>query len=198
MEVATVVGTYALLHTLLLFKLQKPRIWLSLSNALLLSCLSINTGHQVYEHGFNAAHQLLAAPQNTHLADYVIGFFIADMLFGHVYDKATMGVLTGYVHHTAYICLVYYLKTAGHANLIYMCVPFEIPTALLDMNRLDTHRRFNIPFGITFVLCRLIYNMYVIAAVSNYNAAYPCIAGLMLLMHIYWFKTWFSKHFINP
>jgi len=198
MEVAAVVGTYALLHGILsAVSLQKPRIWLSLANAMLLSGLSIKTAHVVYQHGTNFGLQLIAAPQDDQLANYVMGFFTADMLLGHIYDRETMGILTGYVHHTVYIGLIYYLKTVGHANLIYMCVPFEIPTALLDMNRLDTHKRCNIPFGITFVLCRLIYNVYVIVAASYFNEAYPCIAGLMLTMHMYWFNTWFNKYFIT-
>ena len=74
------VGTYGLLYGVLSLQIQKPRIWLSLSNALLLSTLSYKMTQIIHEDGFDSGRQLILAPQNTLLADYVIGFFTAEFV----------------------------------------------------------------------------------------------------------------------
>jgi len=200
MEVVAVIAAYSMLHQVLSIIVpdNKGRVWLSLINAAILSGLSAKTCYYVYVYGYNVSPYLLEKPQNTQLANYVMGFFTVDLLLGHIYDRANVGILTGYVHHSVYIALVYYLKTVGHSNLIYMCLPFEIPTALLDMNRLDKQKRFNLPFGISFIFCRLLYNMYIITAVMQINYGYSFIASLMLTMHMYWFYTWSNKYLALP
>jgi hypothetical protein len=198
MEILSVVSGYTTLYLLLSAVLPEPyvaktRVFLSLFNAALLSALSARTIMYIIQP--NTVVNLLEDAQNTTLANYVIGFFSADMLVGYVFTPESMGILTGYVHHTVYACLVYYLREHSHSNLIYLCLPFEIPTLLLDLNRLDSQKRYNGAFAISFVLCRVMYNIYIIALMSELSIAYQSIATAMLLMHLYWLQEWTTKQY---
>ena len=198
MEILSVVSGYTTLYMLLSAAVPEPyvaktRVFLSLLNATLLSALSART--ILYISQANPVGHLLEDEQNTTLANYVIGFFSADMLVGYVFTPESMGFLTGYVHHTVYVCLVYYLREHSHSNLIYLCLPFEIPTLILDLNRLDPQKRYNGAFAVSFVLCRVMYNIYIITLMSELSAAYQSIATGMLLMHLYWLQEWFSKQY---
>jgi len=198
MEILSVVSGYTTLYLLLSAVLPEPyvaktRVFLSLLNATLLSALSTRT--IMYISQPNPVANLLEDVQDTMLANYVIGFFSADMLLGYVFTPESMGFLTGYVHHTVYVSLVYYLRTHSHSNLIYLCLPFEIPTLLLDLNRLDSQKRFNGVFAVSFVLCRVIYNIYIIVLMSEISAAYQFIATSMLCIHLYWLQEWTRKQY---
>jgi len=198
MEILSVVSGYTTLYMLLSAALPEPyvaktRVCLSLLNAALLSALSARTIMYIVQP--NSVANLLEDAQNTTLANYVIGFFSADMLVGYVFTPESMGFLTGYVHHTVYACLVYYLRTNNHSNLIYLCLPFEIPTLILDLNRLDPQKRYNGAFAVSFVLCRIMYNIYIIILMSEISVAYQSIATAMLLMHLYWLQEWTVKQY---
>jgi hypothetical protein len=198
MEILSVVSGYTTLYLLLSAVLPEPyvaktRVFLSLLNATLLSALSTRTIMYIIQP--NPVANLLEDVQDTMLANYVIGFFSADMLLGYVFTPESMGFLTGYVHHTVYVSLVYYLRTHSHSNLIYLCLPFEIPTLLLDLNRLDSQKRFNGVFAVSFVLCRVIYNIYIIVLMSEISAAYQFIATSMLCIHLYWLQEWTRKQY---
>jgi len=198
MEILSVISGYTTLYLLLSAVLPEPyvaktRVFLSLLNATLLSALSTRT--IMYISQPNPVANLLEDVQDTMLANYVIGFFSADMLLGYVFTPESMGFLTGYVHHTVYVSLVYYLRTHSNSNLIYLCLPFEIPTLLLDLNRLDSQKRFNGVFAVSFVLCRVIYNIYIIVLMSEISAAYQFIATSMLCIHLYWLQEWTRKQY---
>jgi hypothetical protein len=110
-------------------------------------------------------------------------------------DPHNMELVTGYIHHTAYTAILLYLRYTQQSNLIYLCLPFEIPTVLMNLNRMDSEKRLTIPFGTTFLLFRLLYNLYVIAVLRT-DPLKATVATLMLTVHAHWFRIWLSK-FVN-
>jgi len=192
-EILDIMGVYGGLYLILVPHVSNIRIWLSLFNTIVLSAMSLKTMYYIIYYT-NPTQVLLNETQNTQLANYLIGFFASDMIYGGIFEPAKINILSGYIHHSLYIALIYYIKSVGHSNLIYLCLPFEIPTMILDINRLDIKKRFDIPFGISFVAWRLIYNMYLINLISQMNLYYMCITSLMFPIHLYWFALWLEKN----
>jgi hypothetical protein len=142
-------------------------------------------------HGTTMTEHLLEKPEQTWLTDYTIGYFAADLVLGHVYGG--LNLFAGYVHHSVYLALLLFLRTQNQSNLIYLCLPFEIPTMIQSIHTIDKHRYYPILFGSTFVAFRLIGNVAVIYLVYRVSLLYSIIATLMLATHIAWFTDWTKK-----
>ena len=170
----------------------KSRDLIALLQTIALSLLSIYT---TYQSGLPQPALLLAVPEQTMLNDAITAHFITDLAVGHFLDRHNMEVVTGYIHHSAYAVILLVLRYTQQSNLIYLCLPFEIPTVLMNLNRMDPKKRFTLPFGTTFLFFRVLYNLYVIAAVSS-NPAHATLTTLMLAVHAHWFTIWRRK-FVN-
>jgi hypothetical protein len=187
---------YLSAHYLSLLCFQNPtkaRQFIGLLNTLGLSLLSSYSLVLVYNNGLRSVPSLMALPEHTELNDSIVAHFTTDLAVGHFLDRPNMELVTGYVHHAVYAAILTYLRQTQQSNLIYLCLPFEIPTVLMNLNRFDEAKRFTLPFGTTFLLFRVLYNLYVIAAVSN-NPLHVCVATAMLAMHTHWFQLWFRKY----
>jgi len=171
----------------------KARQFIGLLNTLGLSLLSSYSLVLIYNNGLDVTPTLMALPEHTELNDSIVAHFTTDLAIGHLLDRSNMELLTGYVHHAIYALILTYLRQTQQSNLIYLCLPFEIPTVLMNLNRFDEQKRFTLPFGATFFLFRVLYNLYVIAAISD-NPLHICVATAMLAMHTHWFRLWFSKY----
>ena len=125
------------------------------------------------------------------LNDYITAYFTYDLVTGHFSEDKSFGLLTGYIHHSVYILLLLYLRLTNESYLIYYFLPFEIPTAILDLKKLSKAPYLSNIFGVSFALFRLAYNTYIIALMPN--AYYSGITTLMLGLHIYWFSIWLQK-----
>ena len=185
-------GLYGILYSIPQTK-PKARVYVSLTNALILSALSYRTFTSIHAHGTNTTLALLTQPEELWLANYTIGYFSADLLLGALFDRKHMSIVAGYVHHSIYIALVQYLKSIGHSNLIYICAPFEIPTLLLDINRIKSTALGQTAFGVSFATFRIAYNIYMLSTVYKANPGYNVITILMLTLHTVWIRDWYSK-----
>jgi hypothetical protein len=174
--------SYFLIYTLIKPYTEKARLYISAINSLYLSLVATQT--------FS-----LTIPQyhSPALAEYITGYFAADLILGHIFDRKNLNVLTGYIHHSAFICLIWQVRATNETNLIYMFLPFEIPTLLLDLTRLYKIKALDYSFGASFFAFRIIYNIHIISLLSNYNTPYAVITTALLVLHIYWFRGWTIK-----
>ena len=153
------------------------RIVLSLINAAFLTVLSFSEKRAPIE-----------------LNNYVTGFFIYDIALGHYYDKDNIGLLTGYIHHSVYLVLLYYIKWTDESHLIYLFLPFELPTLIQDLKKLAPSENLNNLFGLTFITNRVIYNIYILQRTPTH---YKWIIVSMLTIHIFWLTQWLKKRYQN-
>jgi hypothetical protein len=130
-------------------------------------------------------------PNPIYLNNYITAYFTYDLVTGHFTDHKTFGLLTGYIHHSVYILLLLHLRLTNTSHLIYYFLPFEIPTAFLDLKKLSKSPYLSNIFGASFFAFRLIYNTYLIRQMPN--VYYSGITTLMLTLHIYWFSIWLFK-----
>jgi len=195
MGLSTQLGLYGSAHVVSYLYFKNPtksRNIIALLNTIALSLISI---HAAATGGLPQPALLLAAPEQTTLNDSIASHFITDLVIGHLMDNKNMEIVTGYIHHSAYATILLYLRRTEQSNLIYLCLPFEIPTVLMNLNRMDHKKRLSIPFGVTFLLFRIIYNMYVIASLRQ-MPHYSIVATLMLTVHVHWYRIWVTK-FVN-
>ena len=157
---------------------EDARIVTSIVNAGLLSAISI---------GF------LNQDNPFILNEYITGFFLYDLIVGHYLDrKNTLSTLSGYAHHIIYIGLLTYLRYTNESRLIYLFLPFEIPTVILDIKKLYPSELLNIIFGIQFLVFRIFYNLYVIYVIPI--QIYKIVPTATLILHIYWFNLWSKRY----
>lgn len=110
-----------------------------------------------------------------------------------MFDRKNLNILTGYIHHTTFICLIIYVKTTNETNLIYMLLPFEIPTLLLDLSRIYKTKALDYSFGISFFAFRIIHNILIISTLTSYYQPYALIVTALLVLHLHWFRNWYIK-----
>ncbi len=183
----TTVGVYSSIYIFVNSYIQKTRILISLANSTALSLYGI------YSHIYINQNE-----ENTALADYIWGYFFFDMFIGHFYDRTKFNLLTGYIHHTIYLGLVTYIRITKQTYLIYPFLHFEIPTAILDINKIYPNKNFNNAFGISFFIFRLAYNIYIIPFIYSISIYYSLVTILMLCVHGYWFSIWLRRFNSTP
>jgi len=124
------------------------------------------------------------------LNQYITGHFIYDTLTGHFFDRVNFNLLTGYIHHSVYLLLLFYIRQTNESHLIQLLLPFEIPTLVQDLKKLYKHPSLDALFGSSFVVYRVIYNVYVIRQTPP---PYRWITSLMLVLHVFWLQQWLKK-----
>jgi hypothetical protein len=67
----------------------------------------------------------------------------------------------------------------------------------LNLNRLIKDRPFDVPFGITFLLFRIIYNVWLLFIMMRYNLLYTALTALMLTVHSYWYCKWLKRYLLK-
>ena len=173
------------------------RTVVSFINTASLSTFSGFSLYLFYLQDHDAINRVLSLPHFTQLADLLVGNFLVDLIIGHFYDRAKLYLLEGYIHHILYIASISYIRSTGESNLILLYLPFEIPTVFLNLNRLIKDRPFDIPFGVTFLLFRIIYNVWLLFIMAKYNIAYMALTTLMLGVHSYWYSKWLKRYLLK-
>jgi hypothetical protein len=195
------IATYTgLFYTLNCFGFEplKARAFNSFINAAFLSYMGIISFSAFLVHQYDTPNYLLRKPEQVWLTDYIIGFFTIDLVLGHFYGG--LNLITGYVHHSIYILLLLYLRLYHESNLIYLCLPFELPTMFQSLQQISPqHYRpyLSAAFGSTFVLFRLVGNSIVIYMAYQVSMLYTIVASLMMITHIAWFSEWTYKRLLT-
>jgi len=168
-------------------KYPKIRIITSLIQASILSLYALYT--------YLTHNTLFIRNDDTILNDNIVGFFVYDLTYGMIVDRANFDTITGLLHHSVYILILRYLRYNYLSHLIYPFLPFEVPTVLMDIRKINPTREVDYAFGLSFFLFRILYNFYLLAFFTQTSYAYGVIISLMLAVHISCFKTWTEKRF---
>jgi hypothetical protein len=178
---------YSAIFMLFKNKYPKIRVVTSLIQASLLSLYALN----VYLNN----NTLFISYDDTVLNDEIAGFFLYDLTYGMIVDRPNFDIITGLLHHSVYIVLLRYLRINNISNLIYPFLPFEVPTVLMDIRKINPSTEVDYVFGFSFFTFRILYNFYLIGAFMQTSYVYSSIITLMLGVHTFWFKTWVEKRF---
>ena len=131
---------------------------------------------------------------------------VMDLLIGWVFYSDHLYFLTTWIHHIVYIWLMVLLVT-GEGYITSLPYPYtpafvcalleEFPTMILGLGTVFPQLRQDMIFGITFGLTRILFHMYLLAYMYQFdNVPMTIILCYVnpLLMHTHWFYNWATKY----
>lgn len=202
-----------LLGVVFLGKDRKRFAWLiSLMNSgLLLIVGAIFTTIRLSEHPELLLQQYMEVTVfhslNNYCALVCLWFALAnifDLAVGSVFYPKYVGFLTGWVHHSAFIWIMY-ACTSGNTPwgpvrpfsslFLFHCIE-ELPTFLLALGSMFPSLRSDLGFGVTFFLFRILLHLYMFVYLYRLqcDTIVTVIFFLTTLLHLNWFGTWVTKY----
>lgn len=124
---------------------------------------------------------------------YFMGYLVFDIVFGTLYYKPYMNILTSYVHHFIYLWISSYALITNNTHIYIMFFIEELPTFVLCLGKCNPQYRKDNLFGYSFFILRILYHSILALLLLN-NITTKLLALFPLGMHIYWFSIWFSKY----
>lgn len=123
-----------------------------------------------------------------------MAFCIMDLVVGTLEYASEVQLLTGWVHHVVYFCIVGVMVATHTTNtFVLMCI-CEVPTFILALGRIHKPARADVAFGVTFIATRVLYYAMVFAKglLEGAPTALVVVSGLVLLLHLSWMRDWIA------
>ncbi len=128
-----------------------------------------------------------------------ISYLSLETIYGTIYFRESMPLLTGYIHHTIYLFFILYLLyNYEFSSIAFLSLGFleEIPTILLNIKRYYgiKSESFNLAYGILFLIFRVLYHIYLINKVyyiDNYAFSFGILG---LIAHVKFLYDWYVKY----
>ncbi|KAJ1679405.1 hypothetical protein EV182_002118 [Spiromyces aspiralis] len=134
-----------------------------------------------------------AVIRSDDLSNLATGFFASylawDLILGMIYYRARIQVLTGYIHHTAYLALVVRAAMLNYTAVFMMFCVMEVPTIILAFGHMQPQWRRDDLFSGVFFVTRIVLHL---ALMLGFYRMYPdrIIWKVVLAafsLHVYWF-----------
>ncbi|WWD01191.1 hypothetical protein V866_008131 [Kwoniella sp. B9012] len=118
------------------------------------------------------------------------------LTIGYLKYPSQVGLLTGWIHHTVYITLMFYVVQAQITPIFLMGAVMELPTFDLAISNLFPTLRNDLRFLSSFFIFRILFHsIYLIDCARPSSRAFmddswvpTVMLGLALMMHLSWFK----------
>ena len=131
------------------------------------------------------------------MAMFYMMILMSDIFWGLQYYPQHFELLSGWVHHIAYIVILYYIFIFGVSRGFALCCLEEIPTLILGLGRIFPTLRNDVGFGATFFVFRVVYHG-ILTIVAFATPKVPWIFCWFFVaafgLHMYWFKNWAAKY----
>ncbi|KAN0063336.1 hypothetical protein ACQY0O_004502 [Thecaphora frezii] len=176
----------------------KKRCWVLTTMASAVMCLaSLPYLADLATSGFDL-HQLRPRTKTVAepLAAYFVAYLVSDLALGSIYYRSMINFASGWVHHTAYVCLFSWWAHRGWVHLAAAGAIFELPTLVMGAASIHPPLRSNTAFTLTFFATRIFYHLtLVLASITEYGRHAPGIDGswgpvvsmiVTYPMHVYW------------
>lgn len=124
---------------------------------------------------------------------YFMSYLFFDITVGHIYYKKHIDLLSGYIHHVVYFFISMYALYTNNAPLYILYFIEELPTFILNIGSYNKKYKRNKTFGITFLLARILYHIFLVYHTYKIKIILP-FAIMSLGLHIYWWSNWLKKY----
>ena len=128
---------------------------------------------------------------------WMISYLVVDLFFGLLDYRSQLRVDTTYVHHALYFLVEVFCLLNGYARYYLIFSVLELPTCVLALGSAFPSWRHDALFGGTFLITRILYEVFVAAALVAVGApmplyllAPPVVASLA--MHVVWMRAWMA------
>jgi hypothetical protein len=171
-------------------KTDKQISWLlTFASSLVCTVVSIPHFMSFWKSGWDM--NLLSVDSNFHTAliCFFISYLMLDLTLGSIYYRHRITVLTGWVHHLLYICILFWLLKSRSSSFFSASCLLELPTLLLALGSFRDHWRCDLLFATTFFVLRLVFHAHMIIALKQRHRleALWMVAVAIFPLHLYWF-----------
>ncbi|KAI8388551.1 uncharacterized protein BYT42DRAFT_560471 [Radiomyces spectabilis] len=132
----------------------------------------------------------------TALVCFFIVYLVLDLSLGSVFYRRRITILTGWVHHTAYIVILLWFLHRRISSFFAMASILELPTLILAIGSLKKKWRSDLLFAASFFLLRLVLHICMIFMLRRYRRVDTLwmIAVAVLPLHLFWFYCIVNLH----
>ncbi|CAO3590676.1 unnamed protein product [Absidia cylindrospora] len=135
--------------------------------------------------------QLLGMESSVHtsLVCFFITYLVMDLSLGSMYYKGRITIATGWIHHSIYIVILFWLMRSRSASFFTVNAILELPTVILAVGSMRASWRSDFLFASSFFALRLVYHAWMIVSVKQYHRLESLwlVALLVFPLHVYWF-----------
>ena len=154
-------------------------------------------GYRLVTEGLRVLYQEDPLTTDYGLSVFAIIFFavylVLDIALGVVFYREQMGFLTGWVHHSLYLVMLWWVSNEKLQPLFTAFLLSEIPTMLMSFGHLDKRYRTDALFGLSYLFVRVLYHGYLLVLfLENWTPGWSLVIGT-LVMHLHWFRQWVSS-----
>lgn len=89
------------------------------------------------------------------LTSFFLAYLLVDCFLGLLHYRSEFNVLTGWVHHSAYTLLLFYVLQERFAHIFALAAVMELPTFVLSLSVLVPATRSDLVFSSLFFLTRI-------------------------------------------
>lgn len=141
--------------------------------------------------GFDVRVMVVDTRINRFICTFFGTFCLLDIAYGMLFYPKQIDLLTGWVHHSVYLWLMYYVHVHHIQGGFALFLVEELPTFLLALGNVSREWRTNFAFGAAFFATRIAWHGWLL---SKFWAARRTIAQplwplvtLTLALHLHWF-----------
>lgn len=133
--------------------------------------------------------------RNTRYNSFICTFFgtfcFLDIVYGVLFYPKQIDLLTGWVHHSVYLWLMYYVHLHGLQGGFCLFLIEELPTFLLALGNVSRPWRTNLIFGACFFVTRIVWHAFLLGEfwLHRREIEQPlwALVALTLALHVHWF-----------
>ncbi|SAM05481.1 hypothetical protein [Absidia glauca] len=183
-------GLYFYLSLALVAKTEKQISWvLTFASSVVCTIVSIPYYMRFWRSGWDM--QLLGTESAVHtaLVCFFITYLVLDLTLGSMYYRRRITIATGWIHHSIYIVILFWLMRCRSASFFTVNAILELPTVILAVGSMRARWRSDLLFASTFFALRLVYHAWMISAVKKEHRIESLwlVAVLVFPLHVYWF-----------
>mmetsp|Transcript_16523 Transcript_16523/g.48113 ORF Transcript_16523/g.48113 Transcript_16523/m.48113 type:complete len:245 (-) Transcript_16523:382-1116(-) len=146
---------------------------------------------EIYDRGLDIPVLLHHTRADRFICTFFGTYCVFDLAVGMVVYPKQVDLLTGWVHHGAYLGLMAYLHYFHIAGGFLIFLVEELPTFLLALGNVSRPLRTNLLFGITFLTTRILWHGFALERFwasrnKTHLTLWPFVAVTMML-HLHWF-----------
>lgn len=129
-------------------------------------------------------------------------YLIADLIMGAAHYRSQMALLTGWIHHAAYVLIVQVAIKRSWTQIFCLCAAMELPTFILAIGSINPYLRSDRLFAASFFTTRILFHIILIMSYlfPEYAPGDTRVPGYILMcifpLHAWWF-TGCIKGFIR-
>ncbi|GAA97274.1 uncharacterized protein L969DRAFT_100910 [Mixia osmundae IAM 14324] len=151
--------------------------------------------------GFDVARVHRRAALSDTLTTFFSAYLTTDCVLGMIFYRPCFSLVTGWIHHGAYMALIAYISPLGWSHIFALGSFMELPTCILGASTIWPAVRNDIAFAAVFFATRLLFHGVLIASyATQYGQTHGTHTGIKTLvpalclsgavpLHIWWFTA---------